>query len=205
MLKKSLVALVLALASLLIWLALFWEPEPDQTNQASLIAAAPTGGDFTLQAAQGAVSLKDYRGKTVLVYFGYTYCPDICPTALAFTTQGLKQLTDGELAKTQVLFISVDPERDSLAKLKEYGAFFHPNILGLTGTPAQIEEVAKRYGASYRKQETGSAGGYVVDHSSNLYVINPDGKLADTLPHGAMGNEIAAAVRTALNTRSTTN
>lgn len=199
MLKKLLVVLVLALASLLIWLALFWEP---QTDQAPLVSAAPTGGDFTLQAAQGAVSLKDYRGKVVLVYFGYTYCPDICPTALAFTTQGLKLLTEDELAKTQVLFISVDPERDTLEKLREYGAFFHPNILGLTGTLAQIEEVAKRYGASYRKQDTGSAGGYVVDHSSNLYVVDPAGKLVNTLPHGTMGNDIAAAIRATLNPKN---
>lgn len=198
MLKKFLVVLVLALASLLIWLALFWEPVSDQAAQAPLVAAAPTGGDFTLQAAQGAVSLGDFRGKAVLVYFGYTYCPDICPTALAFAAQGLKLLTEDELARTQVLFVSVDPERDTLEKLKEYGAFFHPNILGLTGSPAQIEDVAKRYGASYRKQETGSAGGYVVDHSSNLYVIDPDGKLVNTLPHGTMGNDIATAIRAAL-------
>ncbi|MDP2827634.1 MAG: SCO family protein [Sulfuricellaceae bacterium] len=199
MLKKILVVLVLALAALLIWLALFWKPESAQTRQTALIAAPPTGGEFTLQAAQGPVSLKDYRGKVVLVYFGYTYCPDICPTALAFTAQGLKLLTEDELAKTQVLFISVDPERDTPEKLKDYGTFFHPNILGLTGTPTQIGEAAKLYGASYRKQDTGSAGGYVVDHSSNLYVLDTNGKLAATLPHGTMAKDIAIAIRTAMS------
>lgn len=207
MLKKSLFALVLALAALLIWLALFWEPESNQTQplSAQSLAAAPTGGDFMLQTSQGAVSLKDYRGKVVLVYFGYTYCPDICPTALAFTAQGLKRLTEEELANTQVLFISVDPERDTLEKLRDYGPFFHPKILGMTGTPAQIEEIAKRYGASYRKQETNSAGGYVVDHSSNLYVVAPDGKFVNTLAHGAMAEDIAAAIRTAMKTQPSHN
>lgn len=202
MLKKTLVVLVLALAALLIWLALFWEPEPDQTRLAPVLAAPPTGGEFTLQAAQGPVSLKDYRGKVVLLYFGYTYCPDICPTALAFTAQGLKLLSEDELANTQVLFISVDPARDTPEKLKDYGAFFHPNILGLTGTPAQIGEVAKRYGASYRKQDTGSAGGYVVDHTSNLYVLDTNGNLIATLPHGTIGKDIAAAIQAAIRQKS---
>jgi protein SCO1/2 len=137
----------------------------------------------------------------VLVYFGYTFCPDICPTSLAFASQALSALDKQELARTQMLFISVDPERDTLEKLKEYGAFFHPSILGLTGTPEAIADTAKQYGASYRKQETGSAGGYVVDHSSSTYVIDTNGKLVATLQHGTAPADVIKAIRAAMQGR----
>lgn len=198
---KLQLAIILTLAALLGWLVWFWNPGTEQAHQPIPMANAPTGGDFTLQSANGPVSLKDLRGKVVLVYFGYTFCPDICPTSLAFTSQGLNLLNPDELARTQVLFISVDPERDTLEKLKEYGAFFHPNILGLTGSSREIATVAKQYGASYSKQNTGSAGGYVVDHSSATYVVDPAGKLVATLPHGAPPAEVAQAIRAALQAK----
>lgn len=199
--NKLQLTIILTLALLLGWVIWFWNPGTDQARQAISMANAPTGGDFTLQSANGPVSLQDLRGKVVLVYFGYTFCPDICPTSLAFTSQGLNLLNPDELARTQVLFISVDPERDTLEKLKEYGAFFHPGILGLTGTPREIAAVAKKYGASYSKQNTGSAGGYVVDHSSSTYVVSPGGKLVATLPHGAPPAEVAQAIRTAMQAK----
>lgn len=198
---KLQLALILTLALLLGWVVWFWNPGAEWAHQPIPMANAPTGGDFTLQSANGPVSLQDLRGKVVLVYFGYTFCPDICPTSLAFTSQGLNLLNPDELARTQVLFISVDPERDTLEKLKEYGAFFHSNILGLTGSPREIAAVAKQYGASYSKQNTGSAGGYVVDHSSATYVVDPAGKLAATLPHGAPPAEVAQAIRAAMQAK----
>lgn len=196
--KKLLIASTLALTLLLGWVIWFWNPASERAHQPIPLASAPLGGDFTLQSANGPVSLRELRGKVVLVYFGYTFCPDICPTSLAFTSQGLNLLTPDELARTQVLFISVDPERDTLEKLKEYGAFFHPNILGLTGSPQQIAAVAKSYGASYSKQDTGSAGGYVVDHSATTYVVDTGGKLSATLQHGTPPAEVAQAIRAAL-------
>lgn len=199
--NKLQLALILTLALLLGWVVWFWNPAADRVHQPIPMANAPTGGDFTLQSANGPVSLQDLRGKVVLVYFGYTFCPDICPTSLAFTSQGLNLLNPEELALTQVLFISVDPERDTLEKLKEYGAFFHPNILGLTGSSREIAAVAKQYGASYSKQNTGSAGGYVVDHSSATYVVDPAGKLAATLPHGAPPAEVVQAIRAAMQAK----
>jgi protein SCO1 len=194
---RALLALIAALAAVIVGLALFWNPAPPagKAPHAALPAAAPSGGDFTLQSATGPVSLRDYRGKVVLVYFGYTYCPDICPTSLTATAQALGQLAPAELAQVQTIFISVDPERDTPARLKDYGAFFHPSIIGVTGTPAEVAEVAKRYGASYAKQQLAGATSYVVDHSALTYVVAPDGRLVGTLPHAAPHAQVVAEIR----------
>lgn len=196
--RTLLIAVIALLGLVLGWVTWLWQPDAQQPHTTIPLSAAPTGGDFTLQSANGPVSLHDFRGKVVLVYFGYTFCPDICPTSLAFTSQALNALDKEELARTQALFISVDPERDTPEKLKEYGAFFHPSILGLTGTPEVIAATARQYGASYRKQDTGSAGGYVVDHSSSTYVVDPSGKLVATLQHGSAPAEVVKAIRAAM-------
>ncbi|MDZ7654381.1 MAG: SCO family protein [Sulfurimicrobium sp.] len=199
--RTLLIAVIALLGLVLGWVTWFWQPGTHQPHSPISLASAPTGGDFTLQSFDGPVSLHDFRGKVVLIYFGYTSCPDICPTSLAFTSQALNALDKEELARTQVLFISVDPERDTLEKLKEYGPFFHAKVLGLTGTPQEIADAARQYGASYRKQDTGSAGGYVVDHSSSTYVIDPNGKLAATLQHGTTPADVARAIRAAMQNR----
>ncbi|MEN6585824.1 MAG: SCO family protein [Sulfuricella sp.] len=201
MTKKLLFVAGAVLALLLVWVVWFWQPAGDRAHQTLSLAAAPMGGDFTLHSADGPVALKDLRGKVVLVYFGYTFCPDICPTSLAYTSQALDMLSKDELARTQVLFVSVDPERDTLAKLKTYAAFFHPNVLGITGSPQEVAAVAKLYGASYSKQNTGSAGGYVVDHSAATYVVDPTGKMVATLQHGTPPAEVAKAIRAAMQAK----
>ena len=193
MIKKRLLVGAIALcAALLVWVTFFWHPENGR------LAQPPKGGDFTLRSAAGTLSLHDLRGKVVLLYFGYTMCPDICPTSLTFTAQGLAQLDAKELEKVQMLFVTVDPERDTLEHLKLYTAFFHPNITGLTGTPEEIARAAKLYGASYAKQQMGSAAGYVVDHTADTYVIAPDGSLYATLPHATPPGIVAETLRAAL-------
>ena len=179
-------------------LGFFWNPElPERILPKAPIAA---GGDFTLQSATGPVSLKDFRGKVVLIYFGYTYCPDICPTSLASTAAGLKLLKPEEMAKVAMLFISVDPERDTPARLKEYAEFFDPSIVGVTGTPEVLAEIAKRYGVFYAKQKVATAGeGYVVDHSSETYVIGADGQLLSKIAHAAPPDQVVAEIRKRLN------
>ncbi len=97
-------------------------------DEVPAIEEAPLGGDFTLQSVAGPVSLKDLHGKVVLLYFGYTKCPDVCPTSLSFMTQALNEMTDDELAKVQGVFVSVDPKRDTVESLKEYVEYFHPNF-----------------------------------------------------------------------------
>jgi protein SCO1/2 len=193
--KWVLVGAIALFASLLVWVTFLWQPgSPGIAG----LTEAPKGGDFTLSSGQGSLSLHDLRGKVVLLYFGYTMCPDICPTSLAFTAQGLSQLDAKELEKVQMLFVTVDPERDTLARLKEYTTFFHPNIVGLTGTSGEISHVAKLYGASYAKQQVESAAGYVVDHTADTYVIAPDGSLYATLPHATPPGKVAEKVRAAL-------
>lgn len=196
--ERLLLAVAAALATLVVGLALFWHPEPPA--RALPQATGGRGGDFTLMSAKGPVSLSDFRDKLVLIYFGYTYCPDICPTSLVATAEGLKQLTPAEQARVSMLFISVDPERDSPARLKEYAEFFHPAITGVTGDPEALADIAKRYGVFYAKQKAETAsGGYVVDHTSETYVVAPGGKLVGKIAHAAPPEVVVAEIRNYLN------
>lgn len=199
--KAPLIALITALSALLIWLAVFWEPVAPRTIASGpeapprLLAETPKGGDFTLQGKDGPVALSDYRGKVALLYFGYTFCPDVCPTSLSLMAQALSTLTPAERERVQGIFISVDPERDTLDHLKEYAPFFHPAIIGITGTPEQLATIAGQYGASYLKQKPDSKGQYAVDHSSVTYVIDAQGQLAARLPHASTPQQIIEAIR----------
>ena len=196
--RRLLIAFIVLLVGVLLWLLNPWAPAdaPWQPHRTLGLAATPAGGDFRLQSAAGPVDLKDLRGRVVLIYFGYTWCPDICPTNLAFIVAALKTLAPEELARVQVLFVSVDPERDDAQRLARYTGYFHPRILGLTGTPEEIAEVARRYGAAYRRgPQTDSAMGYSVDHSSQIYAVDPQGRLARTLDHATPPERIAAVVR----------
>ena len=157
--------------------------------------AEPEGGDFTLQSAKGPISLADYRGKVTVLYFGYTYCPDICPTSLSLLTQALNALQKHEIDKVQTLFISVDPERDTPAQLDRFTRYFHENIIGVTGDSELVKQVATAYGAAYRRVDGESKGGYLVDHTSVTYVIDPEGKLRESLPHGSDPVKILSAIR----------
>ncbi|MBI4741688.1 MAG: SCO family protein, partial [Betaproteobacteria bacterium] len=150
-----LVVAIAALSVLLLWLAAFWEPVASRPvarvrpHGQLQLAETPRGGDFTLQGAQGAVALQSYRGKVVLMYFGYTFCPDVCPTSLSLMAQAISGLEAGERERVQGIFISVDPGRDTPARLKEYAPFFHPSIVGISGSAEQLAAVARQYGASY--------------------------------------------------------
>ena len=191
------------LAALLVWLAFFWQPETAGTtplHATTTTTETPQGGDFRLTSADGPVALSDFRGKVVAVYFGYTFCPDVCPTSLSLMAQALSALAPAEREQVQGVFISVDPERDTQARLKDYAPFFHPAIIGITGTQEQLSTVARQYGASFTKQKPNADGLYAVDHSSLTYVIDPSGKLAASLPHASTPQQIVAAVRPLLAT-----
>ncbi len=192
--KKTLAGFIAVLALMLAWAAF----GPKTSVLPSAPFKSPGGGDFTLDSSDGPVSLHDLKGKVVLLYFGYTSCPDICPTSLGFTSQALASLDKADLEKVRMLFVTVDPQRDTLDKLKAYTAYFHPAIVGLSGTPQQVAQVAKSYGASYARQDTGSASGYVVDHSAYTYVIAPDGSLFQTLDHGTPPPQVAEAIHAAM-------
>lgn len=140
------------------------------------------GGDFVLPSTRGTLDTQQLRGKVVLLNFGFASCPDICPLVLARMGQALKQLGP-EAGRVQGVFVSFDPERDTLALLAPYVRHFHPDMIGATGTPAEIAALAARFGVVYMKEDSGSASGYGFAHSDYIYLIDTKGrvrKLYDT-------------------------
>ncbi len=169
----------------------FWKPAPARSG----VYVDPPGGNFTLQSNKGPISLDDYKGKVVFLYFGYTYCPDVCPTSLARISAAFKKLNPEELEQVQGILISVDPERDTPEKLAEYTQFFHPKIIGVTGTKAEIDEITERYDVVYRNAEGNTAAGYLVDHTSFIFVLDKKGKISEFLPHAVPVNGALAVIR----------
>jgi protein SCO1 len=157
------------------------------------------GGPFTLTSPDGAtVTEQTYRGKWLLVYFGFTSCPDSCPTALLEIAAALEKLGPGA-DRLQPLFITVDPLRDTPAVMGNYTQSFDSRIVGLTGTPHQIAAVAQEYGAYYEPRKSGpGAEDYVMDHSTYLYLMDPEGKFVRGLDADTPGDRIAEAVRYAM-------
>ncbi|MCX8164305.1 MAG: SCO family protein [Aquificaceae bacterium] len=136
--------------------------------------------NFELTDHKGkVVKLSDYtrQSKIVFIFFGYTHCPDVCPTALETLAKVIKQLKPEEASKVQVLFISVDPDRDSPEVLRNYVPYFHPSFVGLWGSEESIRKIAQEYKAYYRKVEGESKGGYLVDHTATIYLITPDNRI----------------------------
>ncbi len=136
--------------------------------------------DFELTDHDGKrLKLSDFtkQGKAVLLFFGYTHCPDVCPMALETMAKTMKYLKPEEAQRVQVLFISVDPERDTSEVLKGYVPYFNPTFIGLRGSEEEIKKVAKEYKAYYRRVEGESAGGYLIDHTATIYLITPDKKI----------------------------
>lgn len=154
--------------------------------------------DFTLTAHTGErVRLHNFRGKLVLLYFGYTHCPGICPTTLANVAQALHQL-GARANQVQLLMISVDPERDTPDKLAAYVPHFHPSFIGLTGSAEDIAAVAPLFGIYYEKQEGTTDTGYLVNHSPTLMVIDQQGIMRLIIPFNTTVPNIAADVASLL-------
>lgn len=183
---------LLALVSLI--LALLLAGCSPAANEAPPLAGASIGGPFTLVDQDGKqVSDTDFDGRYRLVYFGFTYCPDVCPVDLQLIGQGMRMLEKSDpaiAAKVQPIFISVDPERDTPPVLKEFVSAFHPRLIGLTGTPEQIADVAKRFGVYYMKERQDGASDYLVNHARTALLFGPKGEPIAIIPH----DEGAAAV-----------
>lgn len=163
------------------------------------IDRTPLPTDFTLAGAGGPVSLRDFRGKLVLLYFGYTFCPDVCPTALTTLAQAMAQLAPDERQQVQVLFVSVNPARDTPQHLREYLAFFNPDFVGVTGTPAEIAAAARAWGVYYAAQPPDAAGRYSIDHSAFTALVGRNGKLVMRLPHASTPADVAVRLRALLH------
>lgn len=160
------------------------------------LAGAKMGGPFTLTSQTGAkVSDTQFAGQYRLIYFGYSYCPDVCPVDLQKLMQGLSLLEKQDPAKAtkiQPIFITVDPKRDTPEVLKQYVAAFHPRLIGLTGSEAEIATVAKEYAIYYRKADGGSADAYLVDHARQATLFGPKGEPIALIPQEGTPQEIAA-------------
>lgn len=143
------------------------------------LKGAAIGGPFSLVNQDGrAVTERDFAGQYRIMYFGFTHCPAICPTDLAVIGQALRRFEESDparAARVTPIFVSVDPQRDTPAVLKEYVAAFHPRLTGLTGSPKQVADMIRRYGAYGAKGEATAGGGYNVDHSRVAELIGPDG------------------------------
>jgi cytochrome oxidase Cu insertion factor (SCO1/SenC/PrrC family) len=159
-------------------------------------AATPAvGGEFTLTSHHGNPwSLQQARGKLVLLMFGYTSCPDVCPIGLLTVQQIMQQLGE-QSSSVQPLFISVDPQRDTPEVLKAYVSYFHPSLIGLTGTPAELADITRRYSTSYSHSGDSDSSSYLVDHSPNLYIIDAQGQLASIIPYGTPTDIVLDSVK----------
>ncbi|MDP7545685.1 MAG: SCO family protein [Alphaproteobacteria bacterium] len=188
-------ATVIAVALGLIANALFRDPgQPKVTS----VGVPSIGGPFELVDHKGQVARdSDFRGKYLLVMFGYTFCPDVCPTELQLITEAMERL--GQVrSKVQPLMITVDPERDTVAVLADYMANFHPSLIALTGSTAQVKAAAKAYHVFFAKAPPDEAGDYFMDHSVFIYLMGPDGKylhhFAPTTAPQDMADKIRAAI-----------
>jgi protein SCO1/2 len=148
--------------------------------------------DFTLQTGESETfSLSAARGKLVLLFFGYTSCPDVCPTTLAELRQASENLGD-DARNIQVVMVTADPERDTPEKMKAYVAHFDPNFIGVSGNLADLEAIWEELGVFVEKEDTGSAAGYLVSHTSSVYVLERNGNLILMFPYGTSAVDIAS-------------
>ena len=153
------------------------------------------GGPFALVNQDGkAVTDKDFRGKMLLLTFGYTYCPDVCPTKLQDISLALDNL-GADAQWVQPVFISIDPQRDTPAQMKQYVELYHNNIQGLSGTMEQIAAVAKVYKIYYKRAEDTGDGNYMMDHSTGIYLFDQEGKFLEIFGEGAEPAKIADAIK----------
>ncbi len=161
---------------------------------------ASVGGPFTLTDHMGRkVTEKDFLGRHMLIFFGYTYCPDVCPTELQVMTAALDMMGP-EADRIQPIFISVDPARDTPDVVKAYVENFGPRLAGLTGTPDEIAAVAKAYRVFYAKVEKGDPDAYLMDHSSIIYLMGPDGRFVKHFTYTTDAAKLAQGLKEALGT-----
>jgi len=165
-----------------LWFAAAVHAAEEANLKAGVFTPARDAPDFTLSGSDGAkLQLRDYRGKVVLLAFGFTSCPDVCPTTLAVLARARSQLgRDGNEVK--VVYVTVDPERDDAKRMRKYLAAFDPTFIGGTGTADKLAAVRKEYGIAADKKPAGA--GYVVAHSSYTYLIDRAGKLRALMPYG---------------------
>ena len=165
-------------------------------NRVITSGQALIGGPFELVGKGGkTITDKDFRGRHMLVFFGFTHCPDICPAELQIMSAALDDLAE-KADRIVPVFITVDPERDTSDVITAYVENFGPNFVGLTGSPEAIAEAAKAYRVTYQKfEDEGSSDSYSVDHSALVYLMGPDGKFVTHFPYGTSPEKMAETLR----------
>lgn len=171
---------------------MFSSGDGGRSGQVTTTGAALVGGPFALTDHTGReVTDKDFQGKYALIYFGYTYCPDVCPGELQLMAAALDELGD-KAEEIQPIFITVDPERDTVEHMATYVPQFHDRLIGLTGTPDQIAAAAKAYRVYYARVDDPDSTEYLMDHSSIFYLMGPDGAYVGHLTYGTKPKDFAA-------------
>jgi protein SCO1/2 len=200
--SKSLAVTALAFTATLIVVVLmlgWWQLRPVVLHGVELRPTDPVG-DFQLMGSAGSpVRLSDFRGKWTALYFGYTFCPDVCPTTLSDLTVMLHELGN-QRDDVQVLMVTVDPERDTPERLAAYLRFFDPSFIGLSGSPDEIDATATKFGVFYERQP-GRGEDYLVNHTSTVILMDPQGRMRVVYPYGVSGNDMAADLRALMRWR----
>lgn len=186
--------------ALLVVLAVLAGCAGEQRGRSEFKATDITGADFGKRLALidhngRAVTLETFRDKLIVLFFGYTHCPDVCPTTLSDMAQALALLPARDVERVQVLFVTVDPQRDAPEILKAYVPYFHPSFLGLYGAPEAVAAAAREFKVVYRRHETAGESGYLVDHSAGSYVLDGRGRLRLYQPFGQPPDDIAHDLR----------
>ncbi|HET6157851.1 MAG TPA: SCO family protein [Dongiaceae bacterium] len=191
--RRALTAFLLAvliLCGVLLYRLAMERMAPDTISGQALI-----GGPFELTDQNGnQVTDQTFKGKLMLIYFGFTFCPDACPTALGVMSSALDKL-DVAADRVVPILITIDPDRDKPAVLKDYVSNFHPRMVGLTGTPEQIAKVAKSYRIFYQKAPGASPDEYVMDHTTLIYLMDGDGKYITHFGPDATPDQISDEIR----------
>lgn len=199
--KRTVLLAVPVLAAVVAGVALWREPSRIETTAASAEKRSESARDFSLVDHESrAITAETFRGQWLIVFFGFTHCPDFCPTTLFRLDQALTTL-GATAGNVRVLFITVDPERDTSQVLANYLRPFGPQFIGASGTDEQIEAVTRTFRTYSRKQPASPDGSYAVDHSTLLYVLDPDGRLSRQLSSQATPDELAATLRGVIESR----
>ncbi len=192
--KRGLILLFAGIAVLLGILAYDFRAFFPNGLEGEQVAPVAIGGEFTLTDQNGVERRpEDFRGKLMLVYFGYTFCPDACPTALQDMSRAI-DIMGNKGDAVQPIFITIDPARDTVEQMKLYASNFHPRLVALTGTPEQIAAAAKAYRVYYEKGKSTGGDDYLMDHTSFIYLMGPDGKYLSHFPPGTTAEQMAAAM-----------
>jgi protein SCO1/2 len=165
--------------------------EEEHTFAGTLLDPPQPVADFTLDSVSDAVRLSDFRGQYVLLYFGYTYCPDFCPTSMSAMARVRREL-GGAADRVQGIMVSVDPGRDTPTILSQYVRAFDPTFIGLTGAAEAIDAAGAPFGLFYEIREGSAASGYLVDHTTPTYLIDPEGNLLMVYPYDTPASGIVA-------------